>query len=47
MFDESETLYRVLKPTEASFVPVGELAFFLGIPQPFTFTGESLSRLGV
>lgn len=46
MYDEDErTVFRTVRPEQQFYPPIGGLAFFLGIPQPFTFCGESVRSL--
>lgn len=37
--EEESSACRTVRPEEAFYPPIGELAFFLAIPQPFTFCG--------
>jgi len=39
VYDSNGALVTVLKPGEERFPAVGEISFFLGIPQVYTFRG--------
>ena len=43
MYDNTGSLVDILKASEESYPAVGEISFFLGVPQLYTFTASSNS----
>jgi len=39
VYDNEDELVEILKANEDRYPAIGEISFFLGIPQVYTFTG--------